>query len=438
MVGEAILSSRRSTVRKGPVAPQRRFLADMGGYAFLTILPNPNFTLFADDRSQPRMMGGEIVWVGILFMDALRKSSGEPVWLDSILKGDCVTELEKLPAGSIDLIFADPPYNLQLEGRLTRPDQSEVDAVDDDWDKFASFAAYDDFTRAWLLACRRVLKPNGTLWVIGSYHNIFRVGAVLQDLGFWVLNDIVWRKTNPMPNFRGRRFANAHETLIWASRDADSKGYTFNYNALKAANDDLQMRSDWLLPICTGHERLKEGTGRKLHPTQKPEALLHRVLLASSRPGDVVLDPFFGTGTTGAVARRLGRHFVGVERQDDYIAAATARIAKVESAPASALCVSEGKRAEPRIPFGNLIEAGLIHPGATLTDARERHHAKVRADGTLTAGDHTGSIHRVGALVQGLDACNGWTFWHFDREGARAPIDELRAIARRELAMAGA
>jgi modification methylase len=366
-------------------------------------------------------------------MVALRKAPGEAAWLDSILQGDCVAELEKLPAASVDLIFADPPYNLQLENRLTRPDQSHVDAVDDDWDKFGSFAAYDDFTRAWLIACRRVLKPAGTLWVIGSYHNIFRVGAVLQDLGFWVLNDIVWRKTNPMPNFRGRRFTNAHETLIWASRD-QAKGYTFNYDALKAANDDLQMRSDWLFPLCTGSERLKGGEGRKVHPTQKPEALLHRILLASSKPGDVVLDPFFGTGTTGAVAKRLGRHFVGIERENDYIAAAEARIAAVAPAPASALSVSQGKRAEPRVPFGALVEAGLIAPGAILTDARARHQAEVRADGTLRAGEHTGSIHKVGALVQGLDACNGWTFWHTREGGALSPIDALRQVARREMA----
>ena len=371
-------------------------------------------------------------------MVQLARKAGAPAWLDSILKGDCVTELEKLPANSVDLVFADPPYNLQLEGRLTRPDQSEVDAVDDAWDKFASFSAYDDFTRAWLLACRRVLKPTGTLWVIGSYHNIFRVGASLQDLGFWILNDIVWRKTNPMPNFRGRRFTNAHETLIWASRDQNGKGYTFNYDALKAANDELQMRSDWLFPICTGNERLKGGEGKKVHPTQKPEALLHRILLASSKPGDVILDPFFGTGTTGAVAKRLGRHFVGVERQDDYIAAAEARISAVEMASGAALETSAGKRAEPRVPFGSLVEAGLISPGAILTDARARHEAEVRADGTLRAGAHVGSIHRVGALVQGLDACNGWTFWHFERKGALAPIDELRAVARRDLAAAGA
>jgi modification methylase len=370
-------------------------------------------------------------------MAQLRKAAETPAVLDTILKGDCITALERLPAASVDLVFADPPYNLQLEGRLTRPDQSEVDAVDDDWDKFASFSAYDDFTRAWLLACRRVLKPNGAIWVIGSYHNIFRVGTILQDLGYWILNDVVWRKTNPMPNFRGRRFTNAHETLIWASRDA-TKTYTFNYEALKAANDDLQMRSDWLLPICTGNERLKGGEGRKIHPTQKPEALLHRVILAASRPGDVVLDPFFGTGTTGAVAKRLGRHFIGVEREQAYIDAALVRIAAVEPAPDSALIVSTGKRGEPRIPFATLIEAGLITPGAVLTDARARHEAEVRADGTLRAGDHIGSIHRVGALVQGLDACNGWTFWHMPKEGALAPIDELRKIVRRDLGAVGA
>ncbi len=284
-----------------------------------------------------------------------------------------------------------------------------------------------------------MLKPNGTLWVIGSYHNIFRVGTVLQDLGFWLLNDIVWRKSNPMPNFRGRRFTNAHETLIWASRDPNAKGYTFNYDALKAANDELQMRSDWLFPICTGNERLKGGEGRKVHPTQKPEALLHRILLAWSKPGDVVLDPFFGTGTTGAVAKRLGRHFVGVEREDDYIAAAQARIDAVDAGSGHRRRSYGGKRAEPRVPFGTLVEAGLIPPGAMLTDARSRHAAEVRSDGTLRAGEHTGSIHRVGALVQGLDACNGWTFWHTYREdGARAPIDDLRTIARQIMPRAAA
>src|SRR6202044_566324 len=250
-----------------------------------------------------------------------------------IVVGDCVAEMAKLPGASVDLVFADPPYNLQLQGDLRRPDDSRVDAVDDDWDKFSSFAAYDDFTRAWLLACRRVMKPHATLWVIGSYHNIFRVGAILQDLGFWILNDVIWRKTNPMPNFRGRRFTNAHETLIWASRDAAARKYTFNYEALKAGNEDIQMRSDWLFPLCTGEERLKGGDGKKLHPTQKPEALLARIMLAASRPDDLVLDPFSGTGTTGAVARRLRRRFIGVEREAEYAAAAEHRIAEAAPLP---------------------------------------------------------------------------------------------------------
>jgi modification methylase len=363
---------------------------------------------------------------------ALRKAEGLVAFLDTIIQGDCVAALEKLPARSVDLVFADPPYNLQLAGELTRPDQSKVDAVDDAWDKFADFGAYDAFTRAWLLACRRILKPDGALWVIGSYHNIFRVGTILQDLGYWVLNDIVWRKSNPMPNFRGRRFTNAHETLIWASRDR-TRGYTFNYDALKEANDGLQMRSDWLFPLCTGAERIKDGEGKKAHPTQKPEALLHRILLASSKPGDVILDPFFGTGTTGAVAKRLGRHFVGIERQPEYVEVATDRIAAVTPVKESSLEVARGKRAEPRVAFGSLVEAGLIAAGTQLTDLRARHRAEVRADGTLRSGPHAGSIHRVGALVQGLGACNGWTFWHTEREGERVPIDEMRKVARASL-----
>jgi modification methylase len=371
-------------------------------------------------------------------VNELPHAAPQSSWLDTILKGDCVAALERLPDHSVDVIFADPPYNLQLDGDLHRPDQSKVDAVDDHWDQFESFQAYDAFTRAWLLACRRVLKPNGTIWVIGSYHNIFRVGTSLQDLGFWVLNDIVWRKTNPMPNFRGRRFQNAHETMIWASRDQKAKGYTFNYEALKAANDDLQMRSDWLFPICTGHERLKDENGDKIHPTQKPEALLARVLMASSKPGDVVLDPFFGSGTTGAVAKRLGRHFVGVEREQAYIDAAMARIEAVEPLGKAELTVMTGKRAEPRVAFGTVVEAGLLRPGAVLCDARRRHAAIVRADGTLAANGEAGSIHRMGAKVQGLDACNGWTFWHYDNGGALAPIDELRQQIRQRMAPAGA
>ena len=355
-----------------------------------------------------------------------------------IVVGDCVAEMSKLAAASVDLVFADPPYNLQLKGELKRPDESHVDAVNNDWDKFSSFAAYDDFTRAWLLACRRVMKPTATIWVIGSYHNIFRVGARMQDLGFWILNDVVWRKTNPMPNFRGRRFQNAHETMIWASRDRDAKGYTFNYEAMKAANDDVQMRSDWLFPICTGAERLKDDNGNKVHPTQKPEALLARVMMASTRPGDVVLDPFFGSGTTGAVAKRLGRHFVGIEREQVYIDAANERIAAVRPLDGASVAVLTGKRAEPRVAFVSLIDTGLLAPGTSLYDSKKRWTVKVRADGTVAAGESAGSIHRVGAQVQGLDACNGWTFWHYERAGGLTPIDELRKIARLGIERAGA
>ena len=357
--------------------------------------------------------------------------------LDTIVKGDCVAALERMPAASVDIIFADPPYNLQLEGTLHRPDQSKVDACDDHWDRFDSFEAYDAFTRAWLLAARRVLKPEGTIWVIGSYHNIFRVGAIMQDLGFWILNDIVWRKTNPMPNFRGRRFQNAHETMIWAARDQKAKGYTFNYDSLKAANEDLQMRSDWVIPICNGGERLKDGNGDKVHPTQKPEALLARVLMSASKPGDVVLDPFFGTGTTGAVAKRLGRHFVGIEREDAYIEAARARIDAVEPLKGVNLKIVSGKRAEPRVAFLSLLEAGLLAPGAELCDARRRWTATVQADGSLSCGEHQASIHRVGALVQGLDACNGWTFWHVATASGLQPIDMLRGEIRKQMLAAG-
>ncbi|WP_430256181.1 site-specific DNA-methyltransferase [Neorhizobium sp. DAR64872/K0K18] len=363
----------------------------------------------------------------------LQKQARPHAWMNSIIKGDCVAALEALPDKSVDAIFADPPYNLQLGGALHRPDQSLVDAVDDDWDQFASFQVYDAFTRAWLLACRRVLKPNGTIWVIGSYHNIFRVGAIMQDLNFWLLNDIVWRKTNPMPNFKGRRFQNAHETMIWASRDAKAKGYTFNYEALKASNDDVQMRSDWLFPICSGGERLKGDDGKKVHPTQKPEALLARIIMSCTKPGDVVLDPFFGSGTTGAVAKRLGRNFVGIEREQDYIDAASARIASVEPLGKTELTVMTGKRAEPRVAFNALVESGLVKPGQILTDARRRHSAIIRADGTLTSNGDAGSIHRLGAKVQGFDACNGWTYWHYEEAGVLKPIDDLRTIIRNGL-----
>ena len=353
--------------------------------------------------------------------------------VNQIIKGDCIEAMNRLPEKSVDLVFADPPYNLQLQGELTRPDQSRVDGVTDAWDQFADFAEYDAFTQAWLGAARRVLKDNGAIWVIGSYHNIFRVGTTLQNLGFWILNDVVWRKSNPMPNFRGTRFTNAHETLIWATRDADQKKYTFNYDAMKALNDDLQMRSDWTLPICTGGERLKGADGGKAHPTQKPEALLHRVLLASTNPGDVVLDPFFGTGTTGAVAKRLGRGFIGIEREDKYIKAAKQRLARVAPNSPEDLKVTESKKAQPRVPFGTIVERGMLEPGTVLTDPARRHAARVRADGSLVCRDATGSIHKIGAHVQGLDACNGWTFWHFKTDGKLKPIDILRQKVRAEM-----
>jgi modification methylase len=360
----------------------------------------------------------------------------EPACAHEIVVGDCVAELMRLEAGSVDLVFADPPYNLQLQGDLKRPDDSRVDAVDDDWDKFSSFAAYDDFTRAWLLACRRVMKPNATLWVIGSYHNIFRVGSILQDLGFWILNDVIWRKSNPMPNFRGRRFTNAHETLIWASREAGGKGYTFNYEALKAGNEDIQVRSDWTLPLCTGEERLKGADSKKLHPTQKPEALLARVILASSRPGDLVIDPFCGTGTTGAVAKRLGRRFFGTERDAAYADAARARIAAIEPLPEPSLAPFQTAREAPRVPFAALIERGMIAPGANLTDAKRRYTALVRADGAVSIGEAVGSIHRIGALAQGLEACNGWAFWHIETPKGLVSIDALRGEFRSTMSLA--
>lgn len=354
---------------------------------------------------------------------------------NEILQDDCVTSLRRLPDKSIDLIFADPPYNLQLGGELTRPDQSRVDGVTDKWDKFTDFASYDAFTQSWLSQCQRVLKDSGSLWVIGSYHNIFRVGATLQNLGFWILNDVIWRKTNPMPNFKGTRFQNAHETLIWASKSANTKGLTFNYHAMKVLNDDTQMRSDWLIPICTGQERLKGEDGKKVHPTQKPESLLRRVILATSEPGDVILDPFFGSGTTGAVAKALGRDYIGLERDDTYIAAAKARIDAVEPLNQEALQIETGNKALPRIPFGTIIERGYLKPGEVLYSAKKRHKAMIRVDGSLEARGQTGSIHRLGAHVQNATACNGWTFWHFEAADGLAPIDLLRRKMRSELGL---
>ena len=350
---------------------------------------------------------------------------------NQVLLGDCVEIMATLPAASVDMVFADPPYNLQLEGALLRPNNSKVAGVDAAWDRFDGFRSYDEFTRAWLIEARRVLKRDGTLWVIGTYHNIFRIGAIVQDEGFWILNDVVWRKTNPMPNFRGRRFTNAHETLIWCAR-ARGERYRFNYRAMKALNDDLQMRSDWLLPLCTGPERIK-AQGRKAHPTQKPESLLHRVILASTEVGGLVLDPFFGTGTTGAVAKRLGRTFIGIESDPEYAQIAERRIAAIEEPADLALVAPIERRSEPRIPFGWLVERGLLAPGAVLHDARRRHTARVRADGTLVTADFRGSIHAAGAHVQNAPACNGWQFWCTEVRGRLVPIDLLRQRLRAEL-----
>ena len=371
-----------------------------------------------------------------------RRRKRETLPVGRVLHGDCLERLRELPSGSVDLVFADPPYNLQLDRTLLRPNNTVVDGVDDAWDKFQSFADYDAFSRQWLAECRRLLKPDGAIWVIGSYHNIFRLGVVLQDLGFWLQNDVVWRKTNPMPNFRGKRFTNAHETLIWAGRERRSR-VTFNYDALKAGNDDLQMRSDWLFPICSGPERLKDDGGRKAHPTQKPEALLQRILIATTNPGDVVLDPFFGTGTTGAVAERLSRRWIGIEREHDYVVAATERIGREATLSASSLETLKPRRAEPRVAFGAIVELGMIVPGTQVSDERGRIWAEVRADGSLAhAGPRgvirQGSIHRLGAEVQGKAACNGWTFWHYEAGGRRRPIDVLREEARQRLGLVGA
>ena len=356
--------------------------------------------------------------------------------LNQIIQGDCVDNMNALPEASVDLVFADPPYNLQLGGNLSRPDNSVVNGVTEEWDRFDTMDAYDLFTHDWLNAARRLLKPNGAIWVIGSYHNIFRVGGVLQDQGFWIRNDIIWRKTNPMPNFRGTRFTNAHETLIWATKTEDAKP-TFNYDAMKMMNDGVQMRSDWTLPICTGHERLKKSDGTKAHPTQKPESLLHRVILSTSNPGDVIVDPFFGTGTTGAVAKKLGRDFIGFEREEEYIIHAKRRIEKIKKGSGVAVKVTPSKRAEPRVAFGSIVERGLLNPGDILYSPNGRITASIRADGSIEVSDASGSIHKMGAHVQNAPACNGWTYWHFEQGAGQStalvPIDMLRAQIRESM-----
>lgn len=345
--------------------------------------------------------------------------------IDTVIQGDCLEILPALPENSIDVIFADPPYNLQLSQELWRPNMTRVDGVDDEWDKFAGLGEYDDFTRAWLSACRRVLKDSGTLWVIGSYHNIFRVGTALMDLDYWILNDVIWVKTNPMPNFKGVRFTNAHETLIWAQKFKGQR-YTFNHHAMKAFNDGLQMRSDWEIPLCTGRERIKVN-GQKAHTTQKPEALLYRVILSSTNPGDVVLDPFMGSGTTGAVAKKLHRHWLGIEKDPAYVEVARRRIAAavVEEYQEGLFSGQERKRAQ-RVPFGALLAAGLLKPGQRLYFGRKGEPgALVLADGSLQCGDLCGSIHKVGSLLSGAP-CNGWQAWYYEEDGMRQPLDALR------------
>ncbi len=349
--------------------------------------------------------------------------------LNKIIKGDCIKSMRSLPDNSIDVIFADPPYNLQLKNDLSRPDSSKVNGVTEGWDRFKSFEEYDKFTKDWISEAQRILKPEGTIWVIGSYHNIFRVGNAMQNLGFWILNDIIWYKSNPMPNFKGTRFTNAHETIIWASKNHNSK-YNFNYHAMKSLNEGIQMRSDWYIPICSGGERIKDSNGNKIHSTQKPEALLYRVLLSSSKKDDIILDPFFGTGTTGAVAKKLGRNFIGLEREDIYINAAKKRIKEIDSPDEQFLSTTVSKKTQKRVPFGSLVENGLIKPGAVLRGPKslksKKFMATVRADGSLSMNGESGSIHQMSAKVQGKETSNGWTFWYLEKEGKLELIDDLR------------
>jgi len=355
-------------------------------------------------------------------METVKKNVLEK-FLNKILKGDCIELLKKFPDNSVDLIFADPPYNLQLRSELFRPNQTKVDAVDDKWDKFESFEEYDKFSKEWLQECRRVLKKDGTIWVIGTYHNIFRIGKIMQDIGFWILNDIIWIKTNPMPNFKGTRFNNAHETLIWATKSQKSK-YTFNYKSMKAFNDDLQMRSDWYISVCNGNERIRIN-GKKAHSTQKPEALLYRIIISTSNTGDIVLDPFMGSGTTGAIAKKLGRNFIGIEKEEFYIKIANDRIAKAKSYPEQTLFYPLEEK-KPRVPFGNLIEAGFITPREKLFSKDKRHIAEVLANATIVTGDIVGSIHSVSAKLLGKNNNNGWTFWFVERDNTLISIDDLR------------
>ncbi len=344
--------------------------------------------------------------------------------LDSVVVGDCLKELKKIPDKSFNLVFADPPYNMQIGETLRRPDSSKVKGVDDKWDQFESFKHYDNFCKSWLIECKRVLKDSGSIWVIGSYHNIFRLGYHLQNLNYWLLNDVIWRKNNPMPNFKGTRFTNAHETLIWASKNKKSK-YTFNYQSLKCFNDDLQMRSDWMLPICSGKERLKKD-GKKIHSTQKPESLIHRILLATTNKGDSILDPFLGTGTTAVVAKKLGRRFYGIEKDKKYFKAALARINNTRVIEENYLDTLENNKSKPRIPFGSLVELGILKPGTILFDTKKQFNARVMVDGSIKYKKSEGSIHKVAAKIMGTESYNGWTYWHCNIDGSTVLIDNLR------------
>jgi len=348
---------------------------------------------------------------------------------NSITHGDSLELMKKIPDKSIDLVFADPPYNLQLRDTLYRPDQTAVEAVTNDWDKFETYKAYDEFCLIWLKECKRVLKDGGALWVIGSYHNILRLGTSIQNLGFWILNDIIWHKTNPMPNFRGTRFTNAHETLLWCTSSRKAK-YTFNYQNLKELNDGKQMRSDWYIPICAGKERLRETNNQRSHPTQKPEALLYRIMVSSTNAGDMVLDPFLGSGTTAVMAKKLKRNFIGFEQDKDYIKLAKKRLNNTNPLSDETVSMAKSRKDLPKIPFGELVEQGIIPPGAVLTDKKERYKATVSIDGTLKIKGLSGSIHQLGAKVQGLPSCNGWDFWHLKEKKSSILLDEIRGNYR--------
>ncbi len=348
--------------------------------------------------------------------------------LNQILPGDAVQVMNRLPEKSIDLIFADPPYNMQIKGNLTRPDFSRVEGVDDEWDKFDDYPSYDQFTEAWLRAAQRLLKDEGAIWVIGTYHNIYRVGKIMQDIGFWVINEIIWEKTNPMPNFRGVRFTNAHETLIWAKKTSHSK-YTINYHAMKPFNDGKQMRSTWKLPICKGKERIRLN-GERVHSTQKPLALLYRVLLSSTNPEDVVLDPFFGTGTTGAAAKILHRNWIGIEQDPIYIQVAEDRIKDliVEDYQPELFDIKDDKRLAPRVAFSQLVESGYIRPGQILYFNQDPNNTSaVRPNGIIHLQGFEGSIHQTTKFLLGGKPANGWLYWFVKNDrGEYQSIDEIR------------